>query len=115
MVGMARRLGRQVNALVLRRRLLDLIRGETTLADFDEWFTRSTWDESDVAPDARELVGKIGLLIGEYSSDVWTWPQLKARLEMAATSASFVWGDAPAPHVFTGSTSSLISELRLAM
>jgi hypothetical protein len=104
----------QVSALLLRQHLLDLLGGAMTLPAFDEWLTEATWDESNIAADAIGLAGHVGLLIDEYSSGAWTWPELRDRLRDAATSASVAWGDAPVPHVTTGAASPFIRELVLA-
>lgn len=95
-----------VTALILREHLADLLAGEMTLGAFDEWFTEATWDDANVSPDALRLARNVELLLAEYSSGVWSWPDLRAQLAALASAPYVAWGGAEVPHVNTGTTAS---------
>jgi hypothetical protein len=90
-----------VTAFILRRRILDLLQGEISLLAFEDWFTESTWDEADVSLDALELSRRIELLLAEFTSGAWTWPEVREQLRDLACTAVVAWG---APENDTGSS-----------
>jgi hypothetical protein len=81
----------QVTALVLRQRLMDLLLAELSVQDFDEWLTESTWDDSDLSTDALQLARSLELLLAEFSSGVWTWPELRGHLLNLSEMANVSW------------------------
>jgi hypothetical protein len=84
-----------VTALTLRERLTDLVEGETTLEEFDEWFAVNTWDDSNVSLDARQLANRVELVLAEFTSGHWVWPEVLSELERLAQRMEVVWGGAP--------------------
>lgn len=86
--------GTPVTAYVLRERLTDLLDGNLTLEQFDEWFSLSTWEDSDVSFDARQLVSRVELVLAELTSGHWTWPDVRLELASLTHRMQGVWGDA---------------------
>ena len=70
-----------VTELSLRLRLLTLLQDRTSLVEFEDWFIDSTWDETHVSLDALELARNIELLLAEYTSSAWSWPELRDHLQ----------------------------------
>lgn len=87
--------GTPVTAFVLRERLIDLVEGTTTLAQFDEWFAVHTWDDSNVAFDARWLAGRVELVLAEFTSGHRTWQEVREELERLAHRIEVTMGGAP--------------------
>jgi len=81
-----------VTAFTLRQHLLDLLLGETTLLEFDEWFALQTWDDSNVALDTRELAAEVELVLAEYTGGHWTWAEVRSHLQDLAQRVAFSWG-----------------------
>jgi hypothetical protein len=84
-----------VIAFTLRERLADLIEGTVSLEEFDEWFAVNTWEDSNVSLDARQLASRIELVLGEFTSGHWTWPEARQELANLAQRMEVVWGGAP--------------------
>ena len=84
-----------VTSLTLRERLTDLLEGIATLEEFDEWFAVNTWEDSNVSLDARQLASKVELVLGEFTSGHWTWPEARRELARLAQRMEVVWGGAP--------------------
>jgi hypothetical protein len=84
-----------VTALTLRERLADLLEGNLSLEDFDEWFALNTWEDNNVSPDARHLASRIQLVLAEFTSGHWTWPEVQDELTRLAQRMEVVWGGAP--------------------
>jgi hypothetical protein len=103
-----------VTALALRLRLVDLLLGDIQLTDFEEWFTESTWDDNGVSLDALQLARSIELLLAEYTSGVWTLPEVRGQLQALGASVSVAWGGPQATQATIGSTVSVIREAVLA-
>lgn len=95
-----------VTGLDLHQHISDLLTDRTSFGKFDEWLTRSTWEDSDVAPDALPLVRSVQLVLAEFSSGHRTWSDVRGYLADMATwvITQMSWGTAPGPAVTTGST-----------
>lgn len=104
-----------VTELSLRLRLLTLLQDRISLVEFEDWFIDSTWDETHVSLDALELARNIELLLAEYTSGAWSWPELRDHLSDLAQEATLTWAAEPVSRVTSGSTGSLIRELVLAI
>jgi hypothetical protein len=93
-----------VTGLDLHQHISGLLTGALSFAEFDDWLAGSTWEDSDVAPDALRLVRSVQLVLAEFSSghrtcaNVWSY---LADVAMCVQIQVF-WGDAPI--VTTGST-----------
>jgi hypothetical protein len=95
-----------VTEFTLRDRLADLVEGEESLAEFDEWFALSTWDDGDVAVEARRLAAKIELALAELTSGHRSWPETRSDLSRLARSIAGYWGRVPGAATSTTATSS---------
>lgn len=84
-----------VTAFALRERLTDLVEGVTTLEEFDEWFGVNTWEDSNISIDARQLASRVELVLGEFTSGHWTWPEARTELGRLAQRMEVAWGGAP--------------------
>jgi hypothetical protein len=104
-----------VTELALRLRLLRLLQERMSLVEFEDWFIDSTWDETHVSLDALELARNIELLLAEYTSGAWSWPELRSHFSDLAQEATVTWGPEPVSRVTSGSTGSVIRELVLAI
>ena len=95
--------------------LLSLLQERVSLVEFEDWFIDSTWDETLVSLDALELARNIELLLAEYTSGAWSWPELRSHLSDLAQEATVTWGTERVSRVTSGSTGSVIRELFLAI
>src|SRR5713101_2881731 len=83
-----------VTAFTLREHLNDLVEGTTTLDEFDEWFAVNTWDDSNVSVDARQLASRVELILAEFTSGHWTWPEALRELASLTQRIEVAWGGA---------------------
>lgn len=83
-----------VTAYVLRERLADLVDGQLSLDEFDDWFAVNTWDDSNVSLDARQLASRVELVLAEFTSGHWSWDEARLELTGLAQRMQAVWGDA---------------------
>ena len=77
-----------------------------TLAEFDEWLAVSSWDDSNVADDTLQLVRNIRLILAEFSSGAWTWPEVQRELQLLSQYVRLAWGEVVT--VRTGTSGSFI-------
>ena len=101
--------GTPVTAFMLRERLTDLLEGKVTLGEFDEWFAVHTWDDDDVALDARQLANRVELVLAEFTSGHRTWHETREDLEGLARRADVTLGGAPSGMRIIGSATGMTS------
>ena len=67
--------------LELRHKLLQFLKNEFSLKEFEEWFVPRSWQFNENAtPALKSLVGDIELLLAEYSNKDWTQEELRAKI-----------------------------------
>jgi hypothetical protein len=65
----------------IRRSLAQLLSGETTVRQFDDWFTSATWDAEESGDLATiDLVYEVRHRLVEHSSGLWTDEELIGHL-----------------------------------
>jgi len=84
-----------VTGYTLRERLTDLLEGKATLEEFDDWFAVNTWEDSNVSLDARQLASRVELVLAEFTSGHWAWPEALIELARLTQRMEVVWGGAP--------------------
>src|SRR5258708_9796489 len=84
-----------VTGYTLREHLTDLLEGKATLEEFDEWFALNTWEDSNVSLDARQLASRVELVLAEFTSGHWAWPEALRELARLTQRMEVVWGGAP--------------------
>src|SRR5687768_10744942 len=67
--------------VAIREQLARYLRGEMSIAEFEDWFIPATWNVDQVGNDvARELTYEIQLRLAEFSYPHWTEAELKELL-----------------------------------
>jgi hypothetical protein len=67
-------------ALEISDQVVRHLAGEHSLAEFNIWLTRNTWNIHREEPQVRNLVGEIELALTEYSDRHLTEAELRRRL-----------------------------------
>lgn len=100
-----------VTTLMLHGKISDLLAGAITFGEFSEWLAGSTWEDSDVTPDALPLVRSVQLVLAEFSSGHRTWPDVRHYLVGISqwVQIQVSWNGAPTFTTGTGSVNRLLA------
>jgi len=70
-----------VNASKIRERVAEMLFGDISLEQFEDWFVPATWDAHKSGdPEAESLADEIEINLSEYTSGQLSPEQLRSRL-----------------------------------
>ena len=70
-----------VSASEIRERVANVLFGDASLEEFEDWFVPATWDAHKAGdPEAESLTDEIEMNLSEYSSGQLSPEQLRSRL-----------------------------------
>jgi hypothetical protein len=106
--------------LELRQKLLQFIKNDWSLEQFEDWFVPHSWNfEENASPALKSLVGDIELALAEYSNGHWTKDELRRKLALLASTyrARYVFDSFQDPDsvvaIFSGSAYPHFGSLQL--